>query len=100
MKGRMNVLESRQTKEQACNIDSDLRWTVHAAMLLLLLLGACVGIYAQTEHWTPFYGLRSDVSVSFNAVDATTYTWKLKNDGRNTVVSMTFTYSYVSAQDG
>lgn len=42
----------------------------------------------------------NNVSVSFVRVNNTTYAWKFRNDGYNTIAYMKFNYSYIDADSG
>ena len=45
---------------------------------------------AQAGEWSYFSYLGNSVSVSFNQVDATTYTWKFRNDASSRITYMEF----------
>jgi hypothetical protein len=66
---------------------------------------ALVGLFAalpgaHADNWTYFMALGNNVSVSFVRVDNTTYAWKFRNDGYNTITDMKYTYSYIDADSG
>jgi len=66
-----------------------------SCILALAILAAAGSAYAT--NWSMFYVLNNNVSVSFAPVDGTTYTWKFRNDGYNTITYMEFTYTYMDA---
>ena len=49
------------------------------------------------DDWGPFWSVGNNVSVSFVRVNGSTYTWKFRNDGYNSIKYMKFTYSYTDA---
>lgn len=55
---------------------------------------------AFADDWSSFLPVGNSVSISFARVDATTYTWRFRNDGYNKIKLMEFTYSYIDAHDG
>jgi hypothetical protein len=67
-------------------------------LVAVAVLGAAAS--ASASDWSMFRPAGNGVSVSFAAVDRTTYTWKFRNDGDNTIKYMEFTYSYVNAETG
>jgi len=69
-----------------------------SCMFVVAILAAAASAYAT--NWSPFYSVTNNVSASFAPVDATTYTWKFRNDGLTTITYMEFTYSYVDANTG
>ena len=71
-------------------------WTRY--LVFVCLLGAIGSAYA--DNWGIFRSLGGNVSVSFAPVDNTTYTWKFRNDGIDTITYMDFRYSYIDAQTG
>ncbi len=72
------------------------RWIPCVA--IVAVLAAVASAYAAD--WTIFFPLGNNVSVSFTPVDSTTYTWKFRNDGYNTITYMEFRYSYIDVNTG
>jgi hypothetical protein len=73
------------------------RWKV-GALTLVIVFAAVIASYAS--EWSIFWPLDRGVSVSYASVDSTTYTWKFRNDGYDTIKYMKFEYSYIDATTG
>jgi hypothetical protein len=72
------------------------RFNSYFAMVVIVITIAC----AFADEWSYFVPVGNSVSTSFARVDATTYTWRFRNDGYNKVKYMEFAYSYIDAGDG
>ena len=68
------------------------------ALVMVALLATLPG--AKADDWSYFMSVGNNVSVSFVRVNNTTYAWKFRNDGYNTISYMKFNYSYIDADSG
>lgn len=67
-------------------------------LCLVCVLAAIPG--ARALDWTYFQSVGNNVSISFATVTHTTYTWKFRNDGRNKITFLKFTYTYFDVDSG
>ena len=54
----------------------------------------------KADEWSSFWPVSNNVSVSFVRVDSSTYAWRFRNDGYNTIKYMKYTYSYFDTGTG
>jgi hypothetical protein len=61
--------------------------------LFLNILPLTVPLRAQDGNWSTWQSCGDNVSVSFDQVNSSTWTWKFRNDGTQTITYMDFNYT-------